>query len=319
MTSNQERAKRPGRAAFGFALIALVCAGFAAFLMSRLLEARGFQQEKRVKVVVASRPIPAAEKLTEDALRVVEYPESSVPPGSFGEVAALLKDGQMPTAGTGILPGEPIVLGRLADPKHGTAMAALVTPGMRAVAVKVDNSIARAGLLYPGARVDVLGTVRDPTTHISSSRLVVNNVRVLSVESQTDIETYQKRTQDPNQPQSSTSAQSQHDAVVTIEVSPDQSELVILAEREGKVDLALRNATDAVPADTPGVTAAAFSAANKKLAETRDGEGADEERERAPRKARRGSGKRIDVRSPEASAAAGDKPIETYNANSRDR
>src|SRR5688572_4484339 len=120
MTSAQERAKRPGRAAFGFALIALVCAGFAAFLMSRLLEARGFKQERRLPVVVAKRPIPAAERLSEDALRVVEYPESSIPMGTFGAVQELFKDGKMPVAGTGILAGEPIVRGRLADPNHGT-------------------------------------------------------------------------------------------------------------------------------------------------------------------------------------------------------
>ena len=308
--SSQERAKRPGRAAFGFALIALVCAGFAAFLMSRLLEARGFKQEKRIRVVVAKRPIPAAERLSEDALRVVEYPESSVPPGAFSEVAHLFKDGKLPSAATGILPGEPIVQARLTDPNHGTAMAGLVQTGMRAVAVKVDNAIARAGLLYPGARVDVLGTVRDPMTHVSSSRLVVNNVRVLSVEAQTDVETYTKRTQDPNSPQtSSTAANSSQEAVVTIEVTPDQSELVILAEREGKVDLALRNATDAVPAETPGVTGAAFTADRKiQLEKTRDG--LDAEGERGARKARRsshvlGGRERTDER---------EKGIETYNA-----
>jgi Flp pilus assembly protein CpaB len=201
-------------------------------------------------------------------------------------------------------------------------MAALVAPGMRAVAVKVDNAIARAGLLYPGARVDVLGTVRDPTSHETSSRLVVNNVRVLSVESQTDVETYTRRTQDPNAPQSSTQAQSAHDAVVTIEVSPEQSELVVLAEREGKVDLALRNASDVVPAETTGVTGAAFTA-NAKIQATRDGlnkEAAAEEKN-AARKARRDrSSRRTEVRTIEPAAESrGDKPIETYNANSRDR
>ena len=106
--------------------------------------------------------------------------------------------------------------------------------------------------------------------------------------------------------------------MVTIEVSPEQSELVILAEREGKVDLALRNATDVEPADTPGVTGAAFTA-NAKIHKIRDGEGENEERE-APRKARRDrTSRRVEARTEPAAEDRSGKPIETYNANNRDR
>ena len=48
--------------------------------------------------------------------------------------------------------------------------------------------------------------------------------------------------------------------VVTLEVTPEDAEVVSLASREGMVDLALRSGSDAKPVETRGATPVMFSA-----------------------------------------------------------
>lgn len=257
MSSNRPRAAQFG--ALGFAAVALGCAGFAAYLVGKLLHDGGYSGEKVRPVVVAKRALPAAEPLAPDALEVVQWPESAVPEGAVGDVAALFPAGQpAPVPTTGILAGEPIVPSRLAAPGQGTGLAALLRPGYRAVAVKVDDAVGRAGLVYPGAHVDILATIRDPEGRGPSTRIAVENARVLAVELETDVATRRPRKQDEGGGMSS--GQVVDGTVVTLEVAPADAEIVSLARREGQVDLALRNGSDDEPGGTRGATPVAFSA-----------------------------------------------------------
>jgi pilus assembly protein CpaB len=298
---------RPGSAklgVYGFGIVALVCAGSAAYLVSRLVEARGMKQEQRLPVVVTTRDISAGETITREALRVASYPESNVPAGAVKDLESLFKSDKAPIAATGLLAGEPLMAVRLADPALGTAIAARVQPGFRAVAVKVDNSVARAGLLYPGARVDVVGTVRVNKTYESYTRISVENVKVLSVESRTDVETYQpKRVEGDGREQTASERQ---DTVVTIELTPRQAEMVKLAEREGKVDLALRNASDTAEAQTTGISPT-------KLAQT-GAQSAAAPSEPGKRSVRRAEIKRVAGSREESVKVERQPEIETYRA-----
>src|SRR5688572_28292367 len=121
--------------AAGFGILALSCAAFAAFLVSRMIQARGLEQEKQLPVVVTTRAISAGEPLQRDALRVAIYNESNVPAGAVREIEPLFKNGKAPIAATGITAGEPLIATRLADAAMGTAMATRVQTGHRAVAV----------------------------------------------------------------------------------------------------------------------------------------------------------------------------------------
>lgn len=258
-----ERDRRLARlTAWGFALVAAASAALAAFMVGRLIMTAGYKEEKKLPVVVAERDIAASETLTRELLKVAHWPESLIPPGAASEIDGLFKDGKPRTAATGILKGEPIFPTRLASAEQGTAMAALVRPGFRAVPVKVDNAVARAKLLFPGAQVDVVGTVRQPKTFQSITRLVVEDVKVLSVESRTDVET--KSEDGAKSGELGGGSRERLDAVVTIEVTPEQAEVVLLGQREGKLDLLLRNGADRQRATTPGVTAQIFAAAPKK-------------------------------------------------------
>lgn len=244
--------------AIGFLAIALAAGAFALFVLRNLLQEKGYGGERVKPVVVAKRALPAAEPITEDALQVMNWPESAVPPGSFSETKALFASGKPPIPSTGILPGEPVVASRLATSSQGTGLAALVRPNYRAVAVKTNDAVGRSGLVYPGAYVDVLSTMRDSMGRGSSTRIAVEDARVLAVEHDTDVAT--RRPPRADSEGSMSSSDPMNDTVVTIELTPEQAEIVSLAFREGNVDLALRNAGDHAPGGTKGVTPDILSA-----------------------------------------------------------
>jgi pilus assembly protein CpaB len=254
--SSPPRAARVG--ALGFSAAALICAGFAAYLVSQLLAQGGYSNEPTRPIVVAKRTLPPAEPLTTDALEVVMWPAKTVPSGAVATVEELLPAGKpAPVPSAAILAGEPIVPARLATSAQGTGIAALLRPGFRAVAVKIDDAVGRAGLVYPGAHVDVLATIRDPEGRGPSTRIAVQNARVLAVESETDVALRKPR---PAQEGPADRPAGIDGTVVTLEVAPADAEIVSLAVREGRVDLALRNGADDAPADTRGATPVAFSA-----------------------------------------------------------
>jgi pilus assembly protein CpaB len=218
-----------------YAGIALVCAGFAAFLFANVLQAKGFKQEKTAPVVIATRNVSSGIPLTKQDVKTVQMAAALVPPPS--------------TPSTGILAGEFILRGRLADSKNGTALAAKVRPGFRAFAVTADGALTRSRLVFPGAIVDLVATFRDMRS--AYSKVLVENVRVLSLESDVDVETNRQYDQSD-----ADSARRATDTVVTIELTPEQAEVVALTSREGKVDLVLRGPTDIASVETAGASTA---------------------------------------------------------------
>jgi pilus assembly protein CpaB len=235
-----------------YAGIALVCAGFAAFLFANVLQAKGFKQEKTAPVVIATRNVSSGIPLTKQDVKTVQMAAALVPAGAVQDENELFPiDGSKPpsTPSTGILAGEFILRGRLADSKNGTALAAKVRPGFRAFAVTADGALTRSRLVFPGAIVDLVATFRDMRS--AYSKVLVENVRVLSLESDVDVETNRQYDQSD-----ADSARRATDTVVTIELTPEQAEVVALTSREGKVDLVLRGPTDIASVETAGASTA---------------------------------------------------------------
>jgi pilus assembly protein CpaB len=308
------RAMKTG--ALGFAAVALACAGIAAYLVGHLLTQKGYGGEPTRPVVVAKRALAPAEPLVPEALAVVRWPRSSVPDGAVATVEELFAGGKAPVPSAAILAGEPVLPARLATQAQGTGIAALLRPGYRAVAVKIDDAVGRAGLVYPGARVDVMATIRDPEGRGPSTRIAVQDARVLAVESETDVALRKPRKRDEGPADRPAGLDG---TVVTLEVRPGDAEIVTLALREGEVDLALRNGGDDAPADTRGAAPIQFSAfaqAPEAVGEPTAGAAAmsspaAEAVAAAKKPARR---KAIEIRAsdvPDAPVAAG---IETYRA-----
>jgi pilus assembly protein CpaB len=242
--------------ALGFMAVALGCAGFAAYLIGDMMSS-SYSGTKVVPVVVAASDLRAGEPIRPEALAVKEWPEDAAPAGSFATVEALVAAHENATPTVGILAGEPVVSSRMSSSKSGTGIASLIRKNMRAVALQVDDSVGFTGLVYPGAYVDIIATIRDPLGRGPSSRIAVQNARVLSLGMDADVATRRVR---EDKVDKLTGTSSQGGTFVTLEVTPDEAEVLAIARAEGKIDMVLRNATDDEIVDTGGATPNKFSA-----------------------------------------------------------
>jgi pilus assembly protein CpaB len=104
-----------------------------------------------------------------------------------------------------------------------------IPDGMRAISVKTTDVNDLGGFLYPGVRVDVLLAVKGAEKTSSRSLVLVQNVTVLA--------TGKQLTPDP-------SGKPTEASIVTVLVTPDQAQRIVLAEEGGTIYFSLRNGGD---------------------------------------------------------------------------
>ncbi len=234
--------------ALGFTALALVLTGLTALLLSRMIGSSRYANEPLKEIVVAERNLPASDVIALGDLKVVRWPASSVPDGAFKTTEALLAGGPRVPVST-ILAGEPVLAARLADADAGTGMASLVPRNLRGFPIPVEGWIAKARLVYPGAVVDVLSTMKDPVERKPVTKLVLQKVQVLAVNGAVDA-----AAAEPKKKKRRFGKRTKSKAVVTLLVTPDQAEALALSTREGKLDLMLRNAGDEAVVETEGIS-----------------------------------------------------------------
>lgn len=198
----------------------------------------GVQRPQQPKVVLrdlvtATKPIPIGVTIKLAEVTVVHVPADLFPKGGFGKPEEVV---DRPVI-SNILAEEPIVEGRLAARGSGSGLAPMIPTGMRAVSVRVNDVVGVAGFVLPGMRVDVLVTGRPPDYNGSVTQTVLQNIIVLSAG-----QTIQPEPK----------GQAINTPVVTLMVTPEQAEILTLANGEGKIQLVLRNTTDQTVEKTPG-------------------------------------------------------------------
>jgi len=110
-------------------------------------------------VVVAARDLGFGATLDKASLRVVDWPATSVPPGSFASLADLIPPGAEPrVALRTIAPGEPVLEGRVSGAGGRASLSTQIASGMRALTIPVNVVKGVAGFVLPGDRVDVMLT-----------------------------------------------------------------------------------------------------------------------------------------------------------------
>lgn len=206
-------------------VISLLLAVAAAWVANRWLLAQTAPRETgpgTVPVATAALTIPLGTKIEARHVAVIQMLKDTAPEGAFPTVAAV--EGKIALAE--MVKGEILFAKRFADQGQGSTLAAVVGENMRAVSVRVNDVVGVAGFLLPGNRVDVVSAYREGSdTH---SETVVQNVKVLAVD--------QTASSDKNEPVVVRS--------VTLEVTPEDAEKLILAEQRGSIQLALRNPLD---------------------------------------------------------------------------
>jgi pilus assembly protein CpaB len=192
-------------------------------------------------VVVAAADLELGAELRPDDLRVVEWPESALPMGAFSTADEIVGRGLvMP-----VIQNEPILPMKLAAKDAGSGLPVVIPEGKRAVSVRVNEVIGVAGYVLPGTKVDVLATA-SPTENRAdtTTKLVLSNVQVLAAGTKLEQDGEQGKPMSVN--------------VVTLLVTPEESERLTLGATEGKIQLALRNPLDKDTPETPGIQPASL-------------------------------------------------------------
>lgn len=126
--------------------------------------------------------------------------------------------------------GEPIKEAKLVRTDRGF-LSAVLPKGMRAVAVRVNAASTAGGFILPNDRVDIILTRASVSGGQPTSETMLTNVRVLAIDQVVD---------DAQSEQKSVVAQD----TATLELTPEQSELVIQAQQMGTISLVLRSLED---------------------------------------------------------------------------
>jgi pilus assembly protein CpaB len=186
-------------------------------------------------IVVAGKPLRFGDELTSGALREMPWPDNALPAGAFGKIADLTSSKRivlMP-----IDTNEAVLASKITGPGQRATLSAMLSDGMKAVTIRVNDVEGVAGFVLPGERVDVVLT-RTGEKNNAVNDVVLQNVRVLAVDQLAD-----QRADKPAVVKA-----------VTLEVDPTDGQKIALAATVGTLSLLLRKAGDVVSADTRRVT-----------------------------------------------------------------
>jgi pilus assembly protein CpaB len=209
--------------------IALTLGAMAAFLAARWMSAA---QTSGLRVVIVEQPIEAGKAITADKIKAIEWPGSAVPRDASTRTTDVV--GRI--ARVSMIPGEPVLFGKLAPKTATGGLSSIIPEGKRAITVKVNEVIAVAGFALPGSYVDVLVSGKDADNQ-QFSRTVLSRIKVLAVAQET--------TADPDKPKVVNA--------VTLELTPQESEKLDLARNIGVLSLVLRNELDTSEIYSAGV------------------------------------------------------------------
>ncbi len=139
-----------------------------------------------------------------------------------------------------ILQGEPIIESKVVHAGAGGILAVELDPGMRAMAVPLSAESAAGGFILPGDHVDVVQSRQMDGLNGAkkfASGSVLRNVKVLAID------------QNAARAQKGPSVVG---ATATLEVTPEEAELLALSKSQGELTLILRSYADTAGGSTAG-------------------------------------------------------------------
>lgn len=196
----------------------------AAWMANNWLSARldAGPDDNLQNVVVATVEIPFGQMVEAQHVSLVRMPKGTAPDDAFDATDKVV--GKIATFT--MLRGDILRGARLAEHLGGSTLASLIESNKRAISVRVDDVVGVGGFLLPGNRVDVLATKKSAgNSNEAESKTILEDLRVLAVD--------QTASTDKTQPVVV--------RAVTLEMSSEEAEVLVKAQTEGKLQLALRN------------------------------------------------------------------------------
>ena len=218
---------------------AVICGLIGVMLITRYLASVQAFTKDLGNVVVAKQEIPLGEKITAEHLALAQIPNGSAPEGVFRKLEDVV--GRVAITPIGVR--EAITNTKLAPAGTGGGLSAVIPEGYRAMTVKVDDVVGVSGFIMPGSFVDVVAIITPVAAQAAAtngpiSKIVLQNIKVLASGAKID------SPQDQRQPSEV--------KAVTLQVTPEQAEKLVLAANEGKLQLVMRNYSDQEDTQTKG-------------------------------------------------------------------
>jgi len=221
-------------------LLILICAllagASASSMVYRLVGTRsGPAPPKTAQVVVATHDLEVGSLIGAPDVQMGQW-LGTLPKGALVKLDQALNRGAI----ANMYQGEPIIADRLATAGSGAGLAAIIPPGMRASAVRVDEVVGLAGFVTAGMRVDVLMSGIPPggsPGEGSRVKTLLQNIQVLSAG-----ENLQKDSEGKPHPVQE----------VNLLLTPEQAEKLTLASNQTRIQLVLRNPLDTETTSPPG-------------------------------------------------------------------
>jgi pilus assembly protein CpaB len=192
----------------------------------------------RVNILVAARAVQAGTLLKPEDLTAREVLLSDMPADALRDSPEIRADLIGAMMRRTLPAGEPMRLDAVLRPGENGFLAAVLTPGMRAVTIGVDAVTGTAGLIWPGDRVDVILTQAFDETEVAPARRVAGET-VLTAARVIAVDRHLVQGVQPSQVGDSLR---ETNRTVTLEVTPDQATRLAVAARLGRLSLALRAA-----------------------------------------------------------------------------
>jgi pilus assembly protein CpaB len=232
--------------------------------------------------VVAKQDIPARTKITSDMVEVRQMPTDDLSELAYTDLTQVVgRVSRYPIAtNEQVLSTKVVSLESAAE--TGDSLSYVIPEGRRGISIEVNEVVSSGGLVLPGDYVDIIGVFdvtfssgdQETTEDKYFSRIILQNIEVLAV-AQTVVDTPPEAgtttgtdgetttTDADGQRVRNTEADPEPKAsTVTLSVTPQEAQLLFLAEENGVLRLAVRPYGDATVQDIPFVAETELIPAN---------------------------------------------------------
>ena len=207
-------------------LVAIAMGGGAAYLARSWLQVQmslAAAHQPPGHIVIAAQSLPYGAAVTAENVSEIPWFTTRLPEGAFASKDDLLAGGRR-TVLYPLKQGEPVLRSKVTGAGQRASLAAALEDGKRAVTVRVDDVRGVAGFVLPGDFVDIVMIADELSSRRQSySDILLEHVKVLAID-QIANEAEEKPTVA---------------RAVTLEVTKEQAQKILLASNVGKLSLIL--------------------------------------------------------------------------------
>jgi pilus assembly protein CpaB len=186
-----------------------------------------------VMIAVAKEDLRFGKKITKESVQLIAWPAEAAPKNAFNTIEDVFKEESQRTVLRQMDINEVILPSKVTGFGEEANVAALLKPGMRAHTLAVDSRSSVAGFLFPGSLVDIYLSYNGPAGQ--RTKLLMEKAEIIAVDQTTDRDQIKARVA----------------RTVTLEVTPEDSQRLILAERIGQLSFNMRGLGDDVISGEP--------------------------------------------------------------------